>query len=123
MSGDTRTTEIRPSRTPWNKGKLIGLQLAERLRDLALFNLAIDSKLHGCDLVALRIRDVAHGGTLAHRAIVFQHKTRQPVQFELTDQTRGSVTAWITHAKLRSEILEFRNLKHLTPFPRGFRTL
>jgi hypothetical protein len=81
----------------------IRLQLAERLRDLALFNLAIDSKLRGCDLVALRVRDVAHGGTVAHRAIVLQHKTQQPVQFDLTDQTRESVAAWIAHAKLRLE--------------------
>ena len=109
MSDDTRSPETRSSRTPWNKGKLTGpkpplkvreiwairirLQLAERLRDLALFNLAIDSKLRGCDLVALRVRDVAHGGTVAHRAIVLQHKTQQPVQFELTDQTRESVAA------------------------------
>jgi integrase len=119
MSDDIRTAESRPSRTPWNRGKLTGpkpplkvpeiwairirLQLAERRRDLALFNLAIDSKLRGCDLVALRVRDVAHGGTVAHRAIVLQHKTQQPVQFELTDQTRESVATWITHAKLRSE--------------------
>ena len=88
----------------------IRLQLAERLRDLALFNLAIDSKL--------RVRDVAHGGTVAHRAIVLQHKTQQPVQFELTDQTRESVAAWIAHAKLRSEGFLFpsrvRQSPHLT---------
>jgi integrase len=96
----------------------IRLQLAERLRDLALFNLAIDSKLRGCDLVALRVRDVAHGGTVAHRAIVLQHKTQQPVQFELTDQTRESVAAWIAHAKLRPEGFLFpsrvRQSPHLT---------
>jgi len=106
MSDDTRTAETRSSRTPWNKGKLPGpkpplkvrgiwairirLQLAERRRDLARFNLAIDSKLRGCDLLALRGRDVPHGGTVAHRAIVLRHKTQQPVQFELTDQTRES---------------------------------
>jgi hypothetical protein len=96
----------------------IRLQLAEWLRDLALFNLAIDSKLRGCDLVALRVRDVAHGGTVAHRAIVLQHKTQQPVQFELTDQTRESVAAWIAHAKLRPEGFLFpgrvRQSPHLT---------
>ena len=101
MSDDTRTAETRSSRTPWNKGKLTGpkpplkvreiwairirLQLANKLPDLALFNLAIDSKLRGCDLVALRVRDVAHGGAVGHQAIVLQHKTQQPVQFELTD--------------------------------------
>jgi hypothetical protein len=60
-------------------------QLANALPDLVLFKLAIDSKLRGCDLVALRVRDVAHGGAVGHQAIVLQHKTQQPVQFELTD--------------------------------------
>jgi len=107
MADEPRTEQNRKPRTPWNKGKLTGpkpplkvreiwairirLQLANKLRDLALFNLAIDSKLRGCDLVALRVRDVAHGGAVAHRAIVLQHKTQQPVQFELTDQARESV--------------------------------
>jgi site-specific recombinase XerC len=110
MSDDTRSPQTRQPRIPWNKGKLTGpkpplkvreiwairirLQRAEQLRDLALFNLAIDSKLRGCDLVALRVRDVAHGRS----AIVLQHKTQQPVQFELTDQTRESVAAWIAIA-------------------------
>jgi hypothetical protein len=71
----------------------IGVRLANGFRDLALFNGAIDSNLRGCDLGALRVRDVAHGGTVAHCAIVLQHKTQQPVQFELTDQTRESVAA------------------------------
>jgi integrase len=131
MSDDTRTTETRPTYTPWNKGKLTGpkpplkvreiwairirLQLAERRRDLALFNLAIDSKLRGCDPVALRVRDVAHGGTVAHRAIVLQHKTQQPVQFELTDQTRESVAAWIAHAKLKPEAFLFPSRIHQRP--------
>ena len=134
MSDDIRTTETRPTRTPWNKGKLTGpkpplkvreiwamrirLQLAERLRDLALFNLAIDSKLRCCDLVALRVRDVAHGGTVAHRAIVLRHKTQQPVQFEPTDQTHESIAAWIAHAQRRSEGFPFasrvRQSPHLT---------
>jgi integrase len=134
MSDDTRTEQTRSSWTPWNKGKLTGpkpplkvreiwairirLQLANKLRDLALFNLAIDSKLRGGDLVALRVRDVAHGGTVAHRAIVLQHKTQQPVQFERTDQTRESVAAWITHAKLRPDGFLFpsrvRQSPHLT---------
>jgi integrase len=131
MSDDTRTEQTHSSRTPWNKGKLTGpkpplkvreiwavrirLQLANKLRDLALFNLAIDSKLRGCDLVALRVRDVANGGTVAHRAIVLQHKTQQPVQFELTDQTRESVAAWIAHAKLRSEGFLFPSRVHQLP--------
>src|SRR4030095_9791336 len=88
--------------TPWNKGKLLGqkpplklkeiwavrvrLQLARRARELALFNLAIDSKLRGCDLVGLRVRDVVHGNRVAARAIVMQQKTERPVPFEITEQ-------------------------------------
>lgn len=99
------------SATPWNKGKLVGqksplrlneiyairirLQLARRTRDLALFNLAIDSKLRACDLVGLRTQDVTHGGLVQPRAIVMQQKTKRPVQFEITTQTRESVSDWI----------------------------
>ena len=105
-------------KVPWNKGKLTGqksplklkeiwairirLQLANRLRDLALFNLAIDSKLRGCDLVRLRVCDVAQGDRVASRAIVMQRKTQRPVQFEITEQTRDAVGAWIAKAQLRS---------------------
>ena len=96
-------------RSPWNKGKLIGqkpplkmkeiweirirLQLAGQVRDLALFNLAIDSKLRGCDLVQLKVRDVVLGQGIAKRAMVMQQKTKQPVRFEITKQTRDSLTA------------------------------
>jgi integrase len=93
----------------------IRLQLANALRDLAQFNVAIDSKLRGCDLVALRVRDVAQGDTVAHRAIVLQHKTEQPVQFELTDQTRESVAACIAHAKLRPGGFLFPSRVHQLP--------
>jgi integrase len=103
-------------REPWNKGKLVGqkapfkvkeiwairvrLQLANRRRELALFNLAIDSKLRACDLVRLRDRDVCHGGGMASRAIVLQQKTQRPVQFEITEPTREAVGAWIGRAGL-----------------------
>ena len=103
---------------PWNKGKLIGqkpplklkeiwairirLQLANRIRDLALFNLAIDCKLRGCDLVKLRVLDIAHGGHVAKRAMIMQQKTQQPVQFEITEQTREAITEWINYAHLGS---------------------
>src|SRR6476469_6118387 len=103
---------------PWNKGRLVGqkaplklkeiwairirLQLAEKVRDLALFNLAIDSKLRGCDLVSLRVLDVAQGKAVLPRAMVMQHKTHRPVQFEITEQTRQSVAAWIDKAHLAS---------------------
>ena len=109
-------THAPQSHTPWNKGKLIGqkppfklkeiwairirLQLANRIRDLALFNLAIDSKLRGCYLVKLRVLDVTHGNHIAKRAMVMQQKTKQPVQFEITDQTRDAIFNWINHARL-----------------------
>jgi integrase len=103
---------------PWNKGRLTGqkaplkqkgiwairvrLQLAHRVRDLALFNLAIDSKLRACDLVRLRVADVAQGDAVLRRAIVLQQKTGRPVQFEITEQTRQAVADWITRAQLKS---------------------
>jgi hypothetical protein len=115
------TTAIRE---PWNKGKLVGqkaplklkeiwairvrLQLANRRRELALFNLAIDSKLRACDMVNLRVRDVCHGGGMASRAIVLQQKTQRPVQFETTEPTREAVSAWISHAGLTAEHSLFR---------------
>jgi integrase len=98
-------------RLPWNKGKLIGakpplrpshvwsirtkLQLQGRTRDLALFNLAIDSKLRGCDVVAVRVDDVAPNGYTLDRAIVRQKKTGRPVQFELTEHTRQAIDAYL----------------------------
>lgn len=96
---------------PWNKGKLIGqkpplqpkhvwairtrLQLAEAKRDLALFNLAIDSKLRGCDLVRLKVEDVAPHGYAINRATVRQKKTSRPVRFELTEQTRQAIDEYL----------------------------
>ena len=77
----------------------IRLQLGKRIRELALFNLAIDSKLRGCDLVKLKVRDVAHGDQVSKRAMVMQQKTHQPVQFEITESTRNSVMDWIKQAK------------------------
>ncbi|EPJ97432.1 phage integrase family site specific recombinase [Pseudomonas sp. CFII68] len=107
------------SRQPWNKGKLVGqnpplrlrdiwairvrFQIAEKTRDLALFNLAIDSKLRACDLTKLRVRDVAHGEYVSSRAMVMQQKTQRAVQFEITEQTRSALTVWIRQAQLRSE--------------------
>lgn len=118
-------------RAPWNKGKLVGqksplrlreiwairirLQLAQRTRELALFNLAVDSKLRSCDLVRLRVRDVAHGDHVSNRAIVMQQKTRRPVQFEITEQTRESVTAWIRYANRRPEDYLFPSRLHISP--------
>lgn len=102
---------------PWNKGKLVGqksplklrdiwairvrLQLSHKVRDLALFNLAVDSKLRACDLVKLRVSDVSHSGQMAARAMVRQQKTGRPVQFEITPMTREAVQGWIQHARLK----------------------
>ena len=103
-----------PHHTPWNKGKLIGakpplrpkhvwsirtrLLIEGRTRDLALFNLAIDSKLCGCDVVALRVEDIAPNGYSIARATVRQKKTGRPVKFELTDQTRQAVDDYLKAA-------------------------
>jgi integrase len=101
-------------RVPWNKGKLIGarpplrpkhvwairtrLLLEQRVRDLAMFNLAIDSKLRGCDVVALKVEDIAPNGYTMDRATVRQKKTGRPVKFELTDQTRQAVDDYLKAA-------------------------
>jgi integrase len=77
----------------------IRLQIAGEVRNLALFNLAIDSKLRACDLVRLRVRDVAQGSQVASRAIVMQRKTRRPVRFEITDQSQIAVGKLIASTK------------------------
>jgi integrase len=107
MMATITSSPASPRRTPWNKGKLIGakpplqiknvwairstLQLSGRIRDLALFNLGIDSKLRGCDLVSLRVADVAPQGHAVARATVRQKKTGRPVMFELTEHTREAL--------------------------------
>lgn len=73
-----------------------------KVRDLALFNLALDSKLRNCDLVKLKVSDIAYGSSVSNRATVLQQKTGSPVQFELTKRTRDSVAAWIIMAHLHS---------------------
>jgi len=93
----------------------IRLQIASRIRDLALFDLAIDSKLRACDLVKLRVRDVAHGERVAPRAIVMQQKTQRPVQFEITEQTREAVAKWIQRATLRPKDFLFPSRLHDSP--------
>lgn len=83
-------------------GIRIRLELEGKIRDLALFNLALDSKLRGCDLVKLKVSDVAYGSSVSSRATVLQQKTGSPVQFELTKGTRDSVATWIRMAHLHS---------------------
>jgi integrase len=109
-------------RVPWNKGKLIGsrpplrpkhiwairtkLQIDKQVRDLALFNLAIDSKLRGCDVVAIKVDDVAPNGYAVDRAIVRQRKTGRPVRFELTEPTRQAIDDYLrTTGKKAGEFL------------------
>src|SRR3546814_2439214 len=83
------------------------LQLDGRLRDLVLFNLAVDSKLHACDLVRLRIEDVAPHGYAGQRATVQQRKTGRPVRFEITEQTRDAVDAYLASTKRQSGLWLF----------------
>lgn len=78
----------------------VRLQLGRRVRDLALFDLALDSKLRGCDVVALRLEDILIGGYVRRRAMVLQRKTGRPVQFEITEQTRRSLTEWLKFRRL-----------------------
>jgi integrase len=109
--------EYQPKQEPWNKGKLVGqkaplkpqhiwgirihLQMAKKARDLALFNLAIDSKLRGCDLVKLKVSDISQNGMIQSRAQVLQQKTDRPVKFEITEVTRDVVSNWIEEARLK----------------------
>jgi integrase len=117
-----------PKRTPWNKGKLTGakpplrpkhvwsirtkLELANRKRDLALFNLAIDSKLRGCDVVALKLEDIAPHGYAVERATVRQKKTGQPVRFEVTEQTRQAVDDYLRAARRKRGEFLFGAQRH-----------
>ena len=122
------------SHTAWNKGKLIGqkpplkineiwairirLELSKQLRNLALFNLAIDSKLRGSDLTKLKVSDISHGNMISNRAIILQQKTKRPVQFEITEQTRQSISSWIDEAKLKADDFlfksRFKSSKHIS---------
>ena len=125
------TPSIKQYPAPWNKGKLTGqkaplkpkdvwairvrLQIRHQVRDLALFNLAIDSKLRACDLVAIRVCDVVHGEHVRSRATVMQRKTHRPVQFEITAPTRESVDAWIRQASLKASDYLFSSRIHESP--------
>jgi integrase len=120
-------TAARPPRLPWNKGKITGpkpplrpghvwairakLHLEKRTRDLAMFNLAIDSKLRGCDLVALRVDDVAPYGYAIDRANVRQRKTGRPVRFELTEPTRQALDDYLRGAERKPGEYLFRGLR------------
>lgn len=127
-------SHINAIKVPWNKGKLVGqkcplklkerwavrvrLQLAYKHRDLALFNLAIDSKLRGSDLVKIRVSDVSKSGIVSNRAMVTQQKTGRPVQFEITEQTRDAISVWIEKAELSGSCYLFpsriKSSRHLS---------
>lgn len=110
---------VTSTKVPWNKGKIvgqkaplklkdiwairIGLQVGHRTREVAVFDLGLDSKVRACDLVRLRVRDICHGDRVSTRAIVMQQKTSQPVQFEITPPTRDAVAEWIKVAELSNE--------------------
>ena len=112
-------------KAPWNKNKLLGqklplkleqiwairirLEMTKKIRELALFNLALDSKLRACDLVKLQVRDVANGGRVQSRAMVIQQKTKQAVQFEITQKTRDALINWIEHAALKADDYLFKS--------------
>lgn len=115
---ETHSDESAPKGfVPWNKGRVTGqkpplkprevwairvrLQISNRIRDLALFNLAIDSKLRGCDLVRLRVEDVMQGDQVRTRALVSQRKTGAPVQFEITEQARAALAVWVNGKGLK----------------------
>lgn len=116
---------------PWNKGVIVGqkspfklkeiwairvrLQRQHRVRELAMFDLGLDSKLRACDLVKIRVRDVCHGENVSPRATVMQQKTSRPVQFEITQATRDAVSDWIKEAKLGQDDYLFPSRIHDSP--------
>ncbi len=118
-------------RPAWNKGRLVGqkrplqpkqvwairarLELENKLRDLALFNLAIDSKLRGCDLVRMRVNDLAVGNNVRDRVSVVQSKTAKPVQFEVTENAREVVSQWVSSPYMLGQGYLFPSRMHALP--------
>jgi Phage integrase family len=116
---------------PWNKGLLVGqkkplepkhvwsirvrLEIAKSMRDLVIFNLAIDSKLRTCDLVKLRLDDVCSGTNVRRRTTIVQKKTGRPVQFEISDQSRNSVEAWLPTLRAIGSRYLFPTRIHASP--------
>ncbi len=123
--------KYKSKQAPWNKDKLIGqksplklqeiwairirLQIDKQYRDLALFNLAIDSKLRACDLLTLRVSDISNSGRVSSRAMIMQQKTHRPVQFEITAQTREAIAVWIRLAGLIASDFLFPSRLHRSP--------
>jgi integrase len=122
---------INRGQRPWNKGLLVGqkkplepkhvwsirvrLEIARSRRDLAIFNLAIDSKLRACDLVRLRVDDICSGANVRRRATVVQKKTGRPVRFEITEQSRSSVEVWLPRLRASGSRYLFPSRLHASP--------
>jgi integrase len=121
-------------KSSWNKDKLVGqklplkleeiwsirtrLDISNNLRELTMFNLALDCKLRACDFIKLKVRDIAHGTTVQSRAILVQQKTGKPVQFEITPKTKVTITSWIKANGLKNDDYLFtsrvKNHDHLS---------
>ena len=122
---------VSPSPQPWNKGLLVGqkapfklkeiwairvrIEMQGRLRELALFDFGIDSKLRACDLVKLRLDDICSGLRVRQRATIVQKKTGRPVQFEITEQSRNSVEAWLPSLRAAGSRYLFPSRLHASP--------
>lgn len=127
-----RKRKPRNQRGPWNKGRQVGrklplslkqirsirirLKAARRMRDLALFNLAIDSSLNAIDIVQLRVCDIAKGRRILSRATITPLESQRPIQFEITAETRDSVAAWIAREKLKPAECLFPSRLHASPY-------
>ena len=115
----TKNAKLSDQKPPLKRKEIwairVRIQLSERPRDLALFNLAIDSKLRGCDLVRLRVRDVVYGHQVGSRATILQKKTGRPVHFEITKQTRDAISEWIECAALGDEQFLFPSRVRRSP--------
>jgi integrase len=126
-----RKRKSRSKRGPWNKGKQVGRKLplklkqiqsirsrlksAQKMRDLALFNLAIDSSLNALDIVRLRVCDIAKGRRILSRVTITPLESQRPSQFEITAETRNSVAAWISQEKLKPAHYLFPSRLHASP--------
>jgi integrase len=120
-------TAVPPNRQPWNKGILVGqkrplqpknvwsirvrLELSGAIRELVLFNLAIDSKLRACDVVKLRVEDLWSGSSIRDKATIIQKMTKRPVQFEVTEHTKIALVAWLPFVR-RSSVCRISKKLH-----------
>lgn len=123
---------IRAKRQAWNKGRLVGqkrpllpkhvwairvrLEISEKVRDLAIFNLAIDSKLRGCDLVKLKATDVFAAGQVKERTSITLSKTKKPVHFEITEGTRISLADWLNEARFNRRMVTLATIINILMF-------